>query len=296
VDTALEIAKASYRGNTNVILATSENYPDALAGSVLAYKLNPPILLVRSSEVDQEKVLAYMQANLDSKGTVYILGGYAVVSKNMEAKTEARGFHTITRLGGIDCYETAEKIAEFLEVTVGTPIVIATGETYPDALSISSMAAINQYPIFLATKDELSELVKKEISAINPGKVYIIGLQRAISTEVEDMVAQTIPIDKGNIIRLGGLDEFDTSLEIAKYFSLSSKYACVATGNNFPDAIAGSIFAAKAKAPIILVDKTLSDSAVTYLRNNGMIGATIFGGEAVVSKEVQQQLAQLVSQ
>lgn len=43
VDTALEIAKASYTGKfTNVILATADNYPDTLAGNVFAYKLKAP--------------------------------------------------------------------------------------------------------------------------------------------------------------------------------------------------------------------------------------------------------------
>lgn len=192
VDTALTIAKANYTGTlSNVVLATANNYPDALAGSVLAYKLNAPILLVGSSEADQEKVLDYMKSNLDPTGTVYILGGTAVVSADMEAKVKADGLSQITRLNGTDRYETSVKIADQLKVKSGTPIVLAYGGNYPDALSISSIVAEMQYPILLVQKDGLNDEVKNEIAAIKPSKVYIIGGEGVISSAVESQVEQT---------------------------------------------------------------------------------------------------------
>lgn len=292
VDTALEIAKATYSNYvSNVVLATSENYPDALAGSVLAYKLEAPILLVGSTDIDQQKVLAYLNANMDSAGTVYILGGSGAVSKEMEAKVSAGGFQNINRIGGVDKYETAVNIANTLELKLGTPIVLVSGDNYPDALSISSIAAVNQYPIFLVKKDGIPDSVKQAISIRKPSKVYIIGLQGVISSAVDDQAAQNASIDKANVVRIGGVDRFETSLEVAKYFNLSGIITCVTTGNNYPDALAGSIYAAKYKAPIILVDKTLSDKAMEYLKNFNLSGATIFGGEAAVSKDIQQQLS-----
>ena len=48
VDTAIASAQANYTGQiSNVVLATTDNFPDALAGSVLAYKRNAPILFSR---------------------------------------------------------------------------------------------------------------------------------------------------------------------------------------------------------------------------------------------------------
>jgi putative cell wall-binding protein len=40
-----------------VTLASGENFPDALAGSVLAAKLNAPIILVSNSNNEQEKFI-----------------------------------------------------------------------------------------------------------------------------------------------------------------------------------------------------------------------------------------------
>lgn len=295
VDTAIEIAKTMYANNiSNVVLATAENYPDALAGSVLAYKLNAPILLVGSSNADHQKVLTYLKEYMNPAGMVYILGGAGAVSQDVEAKVNEAGFRNIDRIGGADRYETSVKVAEELGVNSGTPIVLVSGENYPDALSASSPAAIKQYPILLSGKDGISDSVKNEILKINPGRIYIIGLQGAIDTAVEAEAAKITSIDKVNIVRIGGLDRYETSLEAAKCFSLAGDTICAATGNDFPDALAGSIYAAKNNAPIILVDKMLSDNQMTYLKNMKLSKAAIFGGEGAVSEDIMEQLSQLL--
>ena len=297
IDTAIEIAKATYSSKvSNVILATAGNYPDALAGSVLAYKLNAPILLVGSSDADQKKVLDYMKSNVDISGTVYILGGTGAISKDMEAKVTASGFNNINRIGGADRYETSAKIADFMKVATGTPIVLVSGENYPDALSVSSAAAVNQYPILLVKGNGIPATILNEISYIKPSKVYIIGLIGAINEAAAQQVSKTGLIDKANVIRIGGADRFETSLEVSKYFNLAGKIACIATGNDFPDALTGSLYAANNNASIILTNKTLSDNELTYIKNNKLLRATIFGGEGAVSKEIEQQLSQLLGQ
>ncbi|WP_170932676.1 bacterial Ig-like domain-containing protein [Desulfosporosinus sp. FKB] len=295
VDTALAIAKANYTGMlSNVVLTTADNYQDALAGSVLAYKLNAPILLVGSSETDQAKALDYMKLNLDPLGNVYLLGGIAAVSADMEAKIKADGFSKITRLGGTDGNDTCVKITDQLQAKSGTPIVLVNGENYPDVLSISSIAAENQYPILLVQKDGISDGVKNEIAAIKPSKVYIIGGEGVISSAVESQVEQVTSLDKANIVRIAGQDRYDTSLAVAQYFNLSGQSVCITTGNNFQDALAGSVYAANHNTPIILADGSLSDQVVNYLKSKKLTGATLFGGEAVVGKSIEQQLNQLI--
>lgn len=295
VDTAIEIAKKTFENNiSNAILADAENYPDALAGSVLAYKLDAPILLVGNNAADQEKVISYLKDNMDPSGTVYILGGTGAVSSSMEEKVSKAGFSKINRLGGKDRYETDVKIAEELGVSSGTPVVLISGENYPDALSISSPAALKQYPLFLVNKNSIPDAIMKEISAINPSSIYIIGLDGTISTAVEDQAAKTLSIDKANIIRIGGKDRFETSIETAKYFDLTGNIICVATGKGFADALAGSIYAAKNNAPIILVDSALSDDEIMYLKSKKISGITIFGGEGAVCRDIEEQLLKLL--
>jgi len=295
VDTAIEIAKASYIGKvSNVILATAGNYPDALSGSVLAYKLNAPILLVGSSDGDQQKVLNYMKENMDNTGTVYILGGVRVIDSAFEKKISASGFNSIKRICGANRYETAVKIADSLNAKTGTPVILVNGDNYPDALSISSIAAIMKSPILLINKDEINEAVRKKIQEIRPSSIYIIGSEGAISRNVEKEAAEIASIDMANVIRIGGANRYETSLNVAKYFNLYGQNICIATGNDFPDALAGSVYAANCNAPIILTDKDLSDNVVDYLKTKNIKDATIFGGESAVSKSIEQKLLGLI--
>lgn len=295
IDTALNIAKATYTGKiSNVVLVASDDYPDALSGSVLAYKLNAPMLLIGSTNTDKDKILSYMKSNLDASGNVYLLGGEGVISKAFADKVKSFGFSNITRLGGVDRYETSQKIAEKLNVNEETPVIIASGENYPDALSVSSIAAINQYPILLVKKDEIPDTIKSEISKINPTKVFIIGLQGAVSSSVETNISQITPVEKSNVSRIGGTDRYETSIEVSKYFNLTGSQLCLSTGNDFPDSLAGSIFAAKNNAPIILVNKNLTDNEISFLKDRKLSGINIFGGESVVNKDIQQQLSQII--
>lgn len=295
VDTALEIAKATFKGKVrNVVLATADNYPDALAGSVLANKIEAPILLVGSSNDDVEKLLSYMSEKLEPSGNVYILGGNGAVKKEVEQSVKNKGFENVKRLSGIDRYATAASIANNLKVKEGTPVVIAYGESYADALSISSTASVNQYPILLVEKDRIPEEAKKMLSTIKPSKVFIVGLQNAVGEKVEKDLAEILNADKSKIARIGGLDRYATSIEIAKFFDLNGKSAAIATGNDFPDALAGSTYAAKFKAPLILSDKVLSENAKEYLKNKKVIDIAIFGGESVVNKNVENELMKII--
>lgn len=297
VDTAIELAKSEFSEKVkSVVLATADNYPDALVGSVLAYQQNAPILLVGDSQSDQDKVIDYLKSYADTSVNVFILGQTAVVSEAFVQKVNAAGFYNIKRLGGYDRYETDAKIVDYLDVPERTPVVVALGENYPDALSVSSAASINQFPILLVGKDGFNDLVKAEFAKIKPSKVYIIGGTGAISDGIKNQIADLTSLANNNIIRLGGIDRYETSLAVGKYFNLSGQSICIATGNNFPDALAGSIYASNYNAPVILADKTLSDDQINYLKSRKLSGVTIFGGDAVISQEIQQELSKLVGQ
>ena len=291
IDTSIEIARKTYQGKIkNVILATAYNFPDALTGSVLAYDKDAPILLVGTTEEEENRVLNFIIEKMDKEGKVFLLGGTGVVTEEMSSKIKASGFLNITRLGGKDRYETALKIAEYLNVKEGTPIIIASGENYPDALSVSSIAAVKKYPILLVKNNEIIEEVIKKIKEVAPANIYIIGEKGVISKSVEDKINK----EKFSSIRIGGSDRYETSAEIAKYFSSKALNTCITTGLNFPDAIAGSLYAAKNDASILLVNTVITDSVKAYLKNSIKNNVTIFGGVGAVSREIEDELNSIV--
>ncbi|MGK0466157.1 MAG: hypothetical protein ACJAX4_001442 [Clostridium sp.] len=189
METSIAIAKEQYTDKVPdaVVLATANNFADALAGSGLAYKHNAPLLLVNKNVSNSKTVLEYITTNLSKEKNIYILGGTGAVSSEISDYLTTNGYNII-RLGGKDRYETNQKIVDYLKVPKGTSIVIATGSSFADALSILSIADIKGYPILLNGKDNLLASVSSNIT----------------------------------IVRLGGKDRYETSMKIIEYFNLDT--------------------------------------------------------------------------
>ncbi|HHY25424.1 MAG TPA: hypothetical protein GX523_01510, partial [Desulfitobacterium dehalogenans] len=295
VDTALAIARGSYYGKVkSVVVARSDEFPDALTGSVLAYKKEAPVLLVGHSETDCQKLIEYLKGYLEPQGTVYILGGTRAVSQYVEDSVKDNGFSNIIRLGGADRYGTAARISEHLDVTQGRPVVIASGQSFPDSLSVSSIAAAQQFPLLIVNPNSIPDEIREELLQRNPSKVYIIGLQGAVSDGVRDEVAQLTGLGQENIVRIGGQDRYASTLAVAQYFDPSGRGVSIATGRDFPDALAGSVYSAKLKDPLILVGETLSTDLKNYLKVRKPSDIVIFGGQGAVSPAIEEQLKSLV--
>lgn len=177
IDTSKAIAeKFNSTKLDNVIVATGLNFPDALAGSILAKKLNAPVLLTGLTPIESYPVIDYISKHLDEDGTVYILGGQGAVNETIVAAIRLTGHNNIVRLEGLSRYQTNKAINDKLNAAKGTPIVLATGKNFPDALSISSIAAIKGYPIVLTEKDSLPSESETTIKNIQPSKIYVIGV------------------------------------------------------------------------------------------------------------------------
>ena len=65
----------------------------------------------------------------------------------------------------------------------------------------------------------------------------------------------------------------------------------MATGNDFPDALAGGVFAASKKAPMLLVAGSLTSSQSTYLTSKGADTVYVFGGKGAVSTSLANKIA-----
>lgn len=164
-ETRYETAKiiSGYYNNgkvDHVILATGKDFPDALSASVLAHEKGAPILLVDSSVDRSTDAFNYVIEHLDSSGTVYLVGGTAVIGIDFESKLHDLGFKDIVRIAGADRYDTSYQIAGLLNGGIDSTVVISSGEQYPDALSVSSFAANKGWPILLSAHDALPREIK----------------------------------------------------------------------------------------------------------------------------------------
>ncbi|MFD3157824.1 cell wall-binding repeat-containing protein [Haloimpatiens sp. FM7330] len=94
-----------------------------------------------------------------------------------------------------------------------------------------------------------------------------------------------------SINRLYGADRYGTSTAIAKQGWTTSNYAVLASGANYPDALAAAPLAKKYNAPILLTDsKSLKLETKNTLIDLGVKNVFIVGGTGVVSSNIENQL------
>ncbi|WP_027625863.1 cell wall-binding repeat-containing protein [Clostridium lundense] len=93
-----------------------------------------------------------------------------------------------------------------------------------------------------------------------------------------------------NVSRLYGMDRYKTSVNISNKFNSNTlENVIVASGKNFPDALAGSVLSKKLNAPILLIGSTANESkdCIEYINNHLDKNGTIYilGGQASVNEE-----------
>lgn len=271
-ETAFQIAKTGWQQSDYAVLAYGENYPDALAAVPLAGKLNAPILLTDKDSLNPKTRTALQDLKVM---TVYVVGGTAVVSVNIENQLINAGY-SVKRIAGQDKYDTAIKIAE--ELGDVSEVAVTTGDDYADALSIGAIAAQKQMPIILVPKDYITSSIHSYISSKNITKTYVVGDQSLISDNVVN--------NFNNPERILGQNKYARNIAILNRFTDSYQLdkLCLATGENFADALAGAVYAAKNKGAVALVKSDLPVSTNDFLKEKAIFltNITVFGGVAVV--------------
>ncbi|MGM0843730.1 MAG: Ig-like domain-containing protein [Bacillota bacterium] len=276
METAVEIAKRGWQSADTVVIATGDDFPDALAGSPLAYKLDAPILLTNRkglSDSTKQEI-----TNLGAKRAI-ILGGTSAVPYLVEEQLKSIGMTKIERLAGFNRFETAGMIADKLGGYPSTAI-LADGYNYPDALSVASYAAQNGFPILLTKTSVLPSETKSQLAGKT--KTIVVGGEAAVSKNVLD----SVPGPE----RIGGANRFETAANITTKLQLSTHKAFIATGRNFADALTGSVLAAKEKAPVLLVEQnSIPDPINNLIVTKNIPAVDILGGSTAVSEFVEKE-------
>lgn len=279
--TAVAVSQEGWPGGASaVVLAKDSDFPDALAGAPLAYKYNAPILLTDSKSLTLDTEI---EIDRLKPSTVYILGGTAAVSQDVENKLKAKNI-TVIRYWGYDQYDTAHEIAK--AVGYKGRAVIANGNSFPDALSISSWAAFNGIPILLTESNRLPEGTKNALSDLDVYQTFVAGGSAVVS---ENVFSQLPGAE-----RQAGFDRYETATTIAQDLESDVGNLYITTGQNFPDALACSVLAARTKSAILLVEKNVPRSVSDFLKENksDVKHLIVIGGEAVVSSAVVNSIKQ----
>lgn len=293
-ETALQIAdvlkgKIGSGGKfQNVVVACGENYPDALAGSYLAKKKNAPVLLVPNGGSREDQIASYIQANISSSGTVYILGDEGVVSKRFYNKVAGfQGSSRVKRLGGIDRYDTNDKILREAGMTSSDrDMMVCTGNGYADSLAASALGK----PILLVDRG-LTTAQRQYLSNGSIKNIYLVGGDDVISNSTMNAIKNCNY--SASVSRLEGSTRYGTSVAVArKFFSGKSSNVVVAYGENFPDGLAGGPLAMATGNPLLLGCNTSSamSPVINFATSQGTSGGYVLGGARLVDSSMLNRM------
>lgn len=283
--TSVALAQAEYPTAANIaFIATGSNYPDALAAGAVATSLGGPLLLT-----DPLTLPADVAAELTSlaPSTVVVIGGPGAVSPSVTDELAAAVPHArIDRVAGADRFATAVAIVNY-GFTSAPSVYLATADNYPDALSAAGAAGDKGQPVVLVDGNEngLSAEVTQLLLQLGTKNVTIVGGPGAVSTGIESALDSRF--GSGNVDRLAGADRYATSTVVATSTFTGATTAYIATGTNYPDALAGSVLAGHAKEPLVLVPSTcVPAGTLAAFSKLGVTSATLVGGAGAVSDSV----------
>jgi len=203
-----------------------------------------------------------------------------------EAFEIVKGAVTYVPVQGDTRYETAVEASKDAFPAGATCVVIATGRNWPDALGGAALAGAKGGPILLVDTDAVPAAVAAEVVRLGATEAIILGGEVALGPDVFDALEGLV--GEGKVTRIGGDNRFETARMVADAVVAinGATKGFVATGANFPDALAAAPISAANGWPIYLYES----GTPAAMKADGMTDAVILGGTEVVSASAETAL------
>ncbi|MFD6053092.1 cell wall-binding repeat-containing protein [Agromyces sp. NPDC060279] len=277
-DTAVSVSKRYSPGVPAVFVATGTNFPDALSAAAAAALLGGPLLLTTPAALPGSVASEITRL---APQRIYVVGGTGAVSNGVMRALKA--IAPTQRLEGSGRYETGRAIVSEVFPASGT-VFLATGASFPDALAATGAAGARQAPVLLVpgTSTSLDAPTMATIAGLGAHEVVLVGGTGVVSSGIETQLGRA----GLSVVRYGGASRYDTAAEInTAYFPRGSTDTMfLATGTNFPDALAGAALAGRLGAPLFVTPAGCTpDSVRASITALGAAKQVVMGGTAVVS-------------
>ncbi len=180
------------------------------------------------------------------------------------------------RLSGADRYGTAVAVGQAAAAD-STTVVVASGESAPDAVAAGPLAVHLAAPLLLTTPKSLPASVSADIFRRHATTAYLVGGNVAISPAVED---QLHSLGVTDVTRLGGADRFSTAALVAAQVGASGGQAFVVEGHaGLTDGFTIGGIAGALGRPILMATPTgVPDATTAALNSLGVTSTTVIGG------------------
>ncbi|QCR18552.1 cell wall-binding repeat-containing protein [Agrococcus sp. SGAir0287] len=283
-ETAVAASQAGYPEGAGVVyVASGVNYPDGLTAGPAAAVEGGPLLL---TDPAQAPTVVLDEIERLSPSRIVIVGGTGAISAAVE---DAMGdlAETVDRISGADRYETSRLIAEYAFGEGAGTAFIATGRSFPDALTAGAAGGAIGAPVLLV--DGLATSVdgatSETLDELGVTQTLVAGGTAAVSNGIyADLID-----DARSPQRLAGADRFLTGVYVNQaIFSppVSSMY--IASGLNFPDALSASALAGADESPLYVVQTNCVNSEIiSESLRLGQPDVYLMGGTAALGAGVE---------
>ncbi|WP_164711157.1 cell wall-binding repeat-containing protein [Euzebya pacifica] len=261
VETAVALSMDQWPagGAQSVVLATSDNFADAQTASPLAIAEGGPILLSQADDLHPAS-LSEIRRILPLGNTVYLVGGTAVLTDDLQSQVDELGYETV-RIAGRTRGETSTAIAAHLGGSHAEIFAIDGGDFVPGVIA-GSIAAQRTGAVVVSGPEGA-------IYARDHTDAFVVQVgESAFDAAPDEVVTADSPTD--------------LSLAMAERYLPSANRAAVASADNFPDALAGAAHAAREGIPVLLTPSNNVPGTLAA-RLQDLSAFFVYGGQSAVS-------------
>lgn len=201
----------------------------------------------------------------------------------------------VTRLDGVNRVATAVRASQQGYPVVAPTVVLARKDAFPDALCGAPLAHAYRAPVLLVSTDRLDAETQSEIQRLKPSRIVVLGGEASVSaTTVAEARAACPDPKRVAVERIAGADRYETSRRIAarlRELKGTPEEVTLASGADFPDALAASSYAARAGQPVLLTrPDSLSQELLQALSESGAEIVYVVGGVMAVGQPVSDAI------
>lgn len=282
-ETAVAVSGRYSPGVPVAYVATGANFPDALSAAAVAASDGGPLLL---TSPDALPSVVHAELSRLQPASIVVIGGFAAVSPSVERSLE--GIAPTSRIAGDDRYATARSVVSSGFATAPT-VFLATGASFPDALSATGAAGSISAPVLLirGTDNTVDAETWAVLGGLKTRNVVLVGGPAVIALGVESELAEAGYL----VTRLGGASRYETAAVVNdRFFAPGSvTTAFIATGNNFPDALAGAALAGRMRSPLYISPRDCTpETTHSSLERSGASTLITLGGAQAIGDDAAQ--------
>lgn len=195
-----------------------------------------------------------------------------------------------TRLSGPDRYATSVAISRANFDPTREWVVVASGETFADALGAGPFASLLRAPLVLVPRTgTLPAATATELDRLKTRKIVVIGGTAAVSASMATQLERHITGGAGSYLtRVPGVNRFDTASQLTEGFNPVLTGVPVYLANSTSaDALGGASAASISGGALLLIQPTsLPADTAAALKRVRPSKVYVLGGPSVVSAAV----------